>query len=331
MQRRDYLKGVGAATVPATMGLAGCLDDAEDGEDYPSQSLTWIVPFGEGGGTDTYARQIQGPMQDAYGESVEIDNQPGAGGLNGAQAMHGANADGYTIGSVNLPSIVTAWLVQEPDFDMLDVEGVGSIGRYPFMLIVNSDYDHITDLDELVDAYEDGEFTQFAMQGIGHSTHAIALLLRDEFGMAWEDIVPYDGGGPTNEAVATDEVSVGIATATSALGPAEAGDVNVVANLSSSETPVFPDIAPATDLGYPNIDFVAETVLAKFAPPGTDPDRIQVISEAMEEAVNSDAVQEWSDDTGNAVAYTDPEETYGLLEESITEIQESVDLEQLRE
>ena len=331
MRRRTYLKSVGAATVPATFGLAGCLDDAADDDEFPSQSVTWIVPFGEGGGTDTYARQIQGPMQEALGESVEIDNQPGAGGLNGAQALHGATPDGYTIGSVNLPSVVTSWLVQEPDFDMLEVEGVGSIGRYPFMLIVNPEYDHITNLDELVDAYEDGEFTQFAMQGIGHSTHAIALLLRDEFGMVWDDIVPYDGGGPTNEAVATDEVSVGIATATSALGPSEAGDVNVVANLSSSETPVFPDIQPATDLGYPNIDFVAETVLAKFAPPETDQDNIDIVSEAMETAVNSDSVQEWSDDTGNAVAYTDPDETSDLLEESIESIRDSVDLEQLRQ
>lgn len=331
MQRRSYLKGIGAATVPATLGVAGCLDDADDDEDFPSQSVEWIVPFGEGGGTDTYARQVQGPMQEALGESVEINNEPGAGGLNGAQALHGADPDGYTIGSVNLPSVVTAWLVQEPDFDMLEVEGVGSIGNYPFMLIVNEQYDHITNLDELIDAYEDGEFTQFAMQGIGHSTHAISLLLRDEYGMAWEDIVPYDGGGPTNEAVATDEVSVGIATATSALGPAEAGDVNVVANLSSSVTPVFPDIEPATELGYPNIDFVSETVLAKFAPPGTDRDNIDIISEAMETAVNSDSVQDWSDETGNAVGYHDPDETYELMEGSIQNIQDSVDLEELRE
>ncbi|MWV63407.1 tripartite tricarboxylate transporter substrate binding protein [Halorubrum sp. JWXQ-INN 858] len=330
MKRRDYLKRTGALAVPATLGVAGCLDDADDG-DFPSQTLSWIVPFGEGGGTDTYARQVQGPMQEAFGESIEIDNQPGAGGLNGAQALHGAEPNGYTIGSVNLPSVITSWLVQEPDFDMTEVEGVGSIGRYPFMLIVNPAYDHITDLDELVDAYQDGEFTQFAMQGIGHSTHAIALLLRDEYGMEWEDIVPYDGGGPTNEAVATDEVPVGIATATSALGPSEAGDINVVANLSSSETPVFPDIAPATDLGYPNIDFVSETVLAKFAPPGTDQDRIDVISEAMETAVGSDDVQAWSDDTGNAVDYTDPAETHDLLIESIESIEDSVDLAQLRE
>lgn len=330
MRRRDLLRGVGMASAGGTLGLAGCLGDDADG-DYPSQSLSWIVPFSEGGGTDTYARQIQGPMQDSFDESIEIDNEPGAGGLNGAQALHGAEPDGYTMGSINLPSVVTAWLVQEPGFDITDVEGVGFIGRYPFTLIVNSDYDHIEDMDDLVAAYDEGEFTQFAMQGIGHSTHVIAVLLRDEFGMEWDEVVPYDGGGPTNEAVATDEVSVGIATATSARSPAEAGDVNVVANLSSSSTDVFPDLEPATELGYPEIDFVAETVLAKYAPAGTDEERIERITSAMEDATESDDVQEWSEETGNNVEYGSPEEAQELLTESIESIEEAVDLEEIRE
>ncbi|WP_331233114.1 Bug family tripartite tricarboxylate transporter substrate binding protein [Natronorarus salvus] len=329
MRRRDYVKAVGALTAGSAAGLAGCLDD-DDG-DYPSQSISWIVPFGEGGGTDTYARQLNTAMGEALGESVEIDNRPGAGGLEGTGALHGADPDGYTIGNVNLPSVATAWLVDEPGWEIRELEGFGSFGTYPFTLIVNPEYDHIEDMDDLVDAYQDGEFTQFAMQGIGHSTHVIAFILRDEFGMEWEEVVPYDGGGPTSEAVISDEVSVGIATATSALGPVEGGDVNVVANLASSPTDVFPDLEPVTELGYPEIDFIAETTLTMFAPPETDGEIIETLTEALEEATEDEDALDWAEETGNNIEYGGPEEADSLLDDTIDEIEEAVDLEEIRE
>jgi len=330
MRRRDYVKTVGALTAGSAVGMAGCIGDDDDG-DYPSQSITWIVPFGEGGGTDTYARQLNTAMGDALGESVEIDNRPGAGGLEGTGALHGADPDGYTIGNVNLPSVPTAWLVDEPGWEITDLVGLGSFGNYPFTLIVNPEYDHIEDMDDLVDAYQDGEFTQFAMQGIGHSTHAIAFILRDEFGMEWEEVVPYDGGGPTSEAVISDEVSVGIATATSARGPVEGDDLNVVANLASSPTDVFPDLEPVTELGYPEIDFIAETTLALYGPPETDEEVVETISEAVEAATEDEEAQEWAEETGNNIEYGGPEEADELMEETVEEIQNAVDIDQIRE
>ena len=329
MLRRSYLKAAGTASALSVAGLAGCLGD-DDGE-YPSGSIEWIVPFGEGGGTDTYARQIQQPWSDAIGADLEIDNRPGAGGLEGTGGLHGADGDGYTIGNVNLPSVLTSWLIDEPGWDIADLEGIGFQGQYPFTLIIHPDYDHIQDMDDLVDAYQDGEFTQFAMQGIGHSTHVIAYILRDEFGMEWEDVVPYDGGGPTSEAVMSDEVSVGIATATSAREPVQGGDLNVVANLSSQETAVFPDLEPVTDLGYPEIDFIAMTTLALFAAPGTGDDEIEILTEGLEEAVADDDVQDWSEETGNEVAYGTPGEANDLIQETIDNIEDAVDLDQLRE
>ena len=340
VQRRTFIRYTGLATAGTVTGLAGCLGDddpdpdadpdEDPDDDFPTQPVTWVVPFGEGGGTDTYARQIQGPMSEALGESINIDNRPGAGGLVGAGEMVRSDNDGYTFGSVNLPSVVNSWLVQEPDWDMRDVEGVGSIGQYPFMMITNPDYE-VEDLDDLIGRFEDGEMETFAIQGIGHTTHAIALLMRDEFGMPWDRLVVYDGGGPVREAVISDEVSVGIATATSALPGYEAGDLDVVANLSSEVTDVFPDMTPAPDLGFPNIDYVALTILAKFAPPGTPDSAIQTLTEAMEDAVNSDPVQEWSDDTGNEVGYLGPDETYEAAMDAIDSIQENVDLAELRE
>lgn len=331
MNRRTYLKTAGTVSAASVVGLAGCLgDDNGDGE-YPSQSIRWVVPFGEGGGTDTYARQLQPAWNEALDGELDIDNQPGAGGLEGTGILHGADGDGYTIGNVNLPSVATAWLMDDPGYDITDLEGIGSIGQYPFTLIVNPEYDHIEDMDDLVDAYEDGEFTQFAMQGIGHSTHVISFLLRDEFGMEWEDVVPYDGGGPTSEAVISDEVSVGIATATSAREPVEGGDLNVVANLSSEPTDVFPDLEPVTELGYPDIDFVALTTLALYAAPGTDEEQIETLTGALEEATQDEDVQDWSDETGNDVTYGDPESANQTLEETLDEIPDAVDLDQLQE
>ena len=330
MLRRSYLKGAGAVSTASVVGLAGCLGD-DDAGDYPSDTVRWIVPFGEGGGTDTYARQIQPAWNEALDAEFDIDNQPGAGGLEGTGILSGADGDGYTIGNVNLPSVATAWLVDDPGYDITDLVGIGSIGEYPFTLIVNPEYDHIEDMDDLVAAYDAGEFSQFAMQGIGHSTHVIAFLLRDEFGMEWEDVVPYDGGGPTSEAVISDEVSVGIATATSALSPVEGGDLNVVANLSSEPTDVFPDLEPVTDLGYPEIDFVALTTLALYAAPGTDEEQIDILTEGLEEATQDDDVQSWSEETGNDVSYGDPASADAALEETLENIEEAVDLDQLRE
>lgn len=350
VNRRRFLKFAGVAS--STALVAGCLgddddidpgddtapaddtdpaDDADDDLDFPTEPVTWVVPFGEGGGTDTYARQIQGPMADHLGVSINIDNRPGAGGLVGAGAMFRSAPDGYTFGSVNLPSVVAAWLVQEPDFDIREVEGVGGIGQYPFMMISNPDYE-VENLDDLVDRFHDGEFETFAIQGIGHTTHMIAEIMKNDpdFDLQWDRVVVYDGGGPVRSAVIADEVSVGIATATSALPGYEAGDLDVPVNLSSMVTDVFPDVTPAPDEGYPNIDFVALTTLAKFAPPGTDRDVIDALSGAIEAAVNSDDVQQWSEDTGNAVGYLDPDETSDALVQAIESIEENVDLDEIR-
>ena len=325
MQRRTFIKTTGAAGGIGLLGITGAAQ-----EDFPDESLTWMIPWAEGGGTDQFARQFAPVMEDPLEQSIEIDNRPGAGSLLGSEWLHEQDPDGLTFGTVNSPAWEFNWLVQEiDDWHVSDFEPISFIGVFGYTIIVNDDYE-IDSFEDLRDAYADGEMDNFAFQGVGTDTHMISFLLRDDFGLEWDNIVPFDGGGPVNEAVISGEVPAGIATNTSAAAAEESDRVSAVVNLMDIDiTDAFPDIDEITEYGE-SLAFITEFRQTQVAPPDTPEDVRDVIGEAAGEAAESDAVAEWAEETGNIIEFGDRDEATEILDGAVDELEERVDFDDFR-
>ena len=300
-------------------GLAGCLGG--DGD-----TRTWMIPWGEGGGTDTYARQMQPLAEEELDGSIEIENREGAGSMIGSEWLLDQDDDGSVFGTVNPAGWTFTWRADESlDWHPTDFEPIAYSGIFGYTIIVNNEYE-IEDYGELRDAYEDGDISNFAYQGAGSDSHLATLLLQEEYDLNADNIVPYDGGGPVQEAVLGGEVEAGIATNTSAIDAVDSGEASAIVNLMDIDlTDTFPEIDRISEYGD-SLGWLTEFYQVQVAPPGTDEDTRQEISEAIQYACEHDDTQEWMDDTGNIVEYGDmaaAEEQYN--DAAIEEIESNVD------
>ncbi|AXR79802.1 putative exported protein [Natrarchaeobaculum sulfurireducens] len=323
------------------VGLAGCLGDDDDngsgnGDGFPTDSLTWMIPWSEGGGTDTYARQILPGMEGPLDQSVDVDNRPGAGSMVGTEWLSTQDPDGYTFGTVNSAGAHFTWAAEglEDSFHIEeDFEPISYAGTFGYTLIVNRDLGEeygIEDYGALRDAYADGDISGFGYQGAGSDSHLATLLLRDDYGLEYDNSVPYDGGGPTSEAVQSGEVAAGFATNTSAIGAEESGEAYTVVNLMDIEvdaTEMGEDLDMITNYGD-SMAWLVEFTQTQLAPAGTPEEERQIISEAVEVGVNSDSAQEWAEDTGNILEYGDmdaAEEAWtGIVEEQEQQVEDAI-------
>lgn len=331
--RRQFIKYGSAGSVAALAGLSGCLDTivGSDGSSYPSEQMRYVVPFSEGGGTDTFARQIIPRMSEALDASIQIDNVPGAGSLRGTGEMVRAEPDGYTFGGFNPSSTPVTYMMNPQDWEMTALKGVSKYARLPFHVYTSSKL-NIESFDQLLEKYRSGELTTVGGQQRGGVTHVITMILKNssEYDWQWEKYVGYDGSGPSVQAVASNEVPVAFATDAAGLSAAESGRVNPLISLSSNGSGVFPDASTVVEAGYPNIDYVGELSMCIWMPPETPNEKIQTVADAVKTAVNSEEVKQWAKETGNELQYAGPDQTKQILTNSFEKIPNKVNIKKMR-
>ncbi|UWG46333.1 ABC-type phosphate transport system, periplasmiccomponent [Halanaeroarchaeum sp. HSR-CO] len=314
-------------------GDGGGGDGGDGGDVYPEEgrSIEYIVPFSEGGGTDTYARQIMGKTTEMLGLNLQVNNVPGGASLRGTEQIVNGNPDGYEMGGFNPPSTPLSYLVFEPDFDLTEVKGVCTYATTPYVIIANTDLE-VDGFGDLVDRYQDGEFSAIGgCQAQGGLNHVGSLVMRNQMGLEWENYVGYDGCAPAGQAVASGEIPATIGSDLAIEGVVESGRAEVVAVMMSQGSTVFPDAESLTDQGFDNIDYIGGLNRGMYMPPGVDDEKIQTLSSAIEEAIQSDELQQWSEESGNGLSYGPPENADALVQDSIEQIPQQVDIEQIRE
>lgn len=349
--RREFVKMAGAASVASTMGLAGCTGGGGDGgngnntdsgggattdggggsQDYPVDTVEYIVPFSAGGGTDTYARQIMGEVSNILDINVQVTNVPGGASLRGTGRIMNGDNDGSLMGGFNPPSTPLSYLIFQPDYDLKNIEGVCTYATTPYILLAGADTG-VEDLDGLIEGYNNGDFTAVGgCQSKGGLNHVGALIMQSSWDMQWENYVGYDGCAPAGQAVASGEIAATMGSDLALEGVVEAGNANPVAVLTSDGSDVFPDTPPATEQGYENIDYVGALNRGMWMPPGTPQDVIETMSSAVEEAMQTDALQSWSEESGNGLTYGPASKANDLLQNTLEQLPERVDIEAIRE
>jgi tripartite-type tricarboxylate transporter receptor subunit TctC len=224
---------------------------------FPSRPVTVIVGFAPGGGTDTAARIIAKRLGETLGQSVVVENRPGAGGNIAAELAAKAAPDGHTIALVSPgPLTVAPHMITRLPYDPLrDFAPITMAVSFPNVLVVNAS----------VPAASLGEFVRLAnsrpgtvtygSSGIGGIGHLAGELLRM---MAKVDIVhvPYKGGAPAMTDLLSGQIAAIFATPITAGPHIKAGRIRALATTGTSRTPSMPDVPTVAESGYPGYEAV---------------------------------------------------------------------------
>nr|WP_306265524.1 tripartite tricarboxylate transporter substrate binding protein [Pararhizobium sp. IMCC3301] len=182
---------------------------AAQAADFPDGQITLIVPFGAGGGSDRVARTVDRFWQEQTSESFNFQYQPGAAGAVGTDAIARADADGYTIGIVNLPNMVVQPVSGSATFSLDGFDYIGRVNSDPIVLMVPESSPYQT-LEDFVAAAKEAPGTMtLAITGTLGAAHIAALQMMD--GAEIEvTLVPTQGGANTVARISGGHVSAGL-------------------------------------------------------------------------------------------------------------------------
>lgn len=256
---------------------ASCLCGAVLAQPFPSKPVRIVVPFTPSGSVDVSARALQTPLTKAFGQSVVVDNRPGAATMIGTELVAKAPADGHTILIAGFTFIANAVMRTKLPFDaQKDFVGVARIGADPYVISVHPSLPVRTpkELVALARA-KPGELT-YATNGPGSSQHVTGELLRLT---AKIDIVhvPYQGGSPSAMSVLGGHNTILISTIATAIPYLNAGKLRGLAVTSQTRTALLKDVPSMAESGYPEFELSGKLgVFARSAIPQDIIDRLGV-------------------------------------------------------
>ncbi len=234
---------------------------------FPNKPIHIVVTFSTGGAPDILARLIGEKLQTTWGQPVIIDNQPGAGGNTGADAVAKSPPDGYTIvvGTVGTHSINGALYTKMP-YDMVkDFAPITLLATTPNMLVVNNDVPAKT-LKEFIDLGKKAGKMTFASSGSGTSIHVSGELFKTMTGIDMEHI-PYKGRATAIPDLLGGRVTMMFDNMPSSLQLVREGKLRALGVTSAKRSPAAPEIPTIAEQGLPS--FEAVSWFALFAPAGT--------------------------------------------------------------
>ena len=154
--------------------LAAGLPAAASAQEWPHRPIRIIVAFGAGGGADIISRILGQSMQERLGQSVIIENRPGAGGIIGNEAVARADKDGYTFGMMTAGQIIAATLKKSMRYDTLaDFDPVSLVATASLMIVARPDFPANTVKDLVAAAKADPGKIVFASSGFGATQHFV--------------------------------------------------------------------------------------------------------------------------------------------------------------
>ena len=260
-RRRDVLRALAALGLGAAAGPL-CASNA-----WPAKPIRLVVPAPPGGGTDLFARALAASLGKALGQTIVVDNKPGATGIIGNDAVAKASPDGYTLLFTYAATVVINQTLQPklPYDGLRDLLPVAQVGAGGNFLVVTPDFPART-LKELVahvlkrpDAYDYGSW------GIGSGGHLTMEALKMQTGMKLRH-VPYKGVAQILTDMQGGVVKVAFVDTSSSLSLIRAGKLRALAISGTRRAPATPDVPTMTEQGY---RFDTDSWYGLFAPAGT--------------------------------------------------------------
>ncbi len=260
-------------------------------DDYPSRSMTMIIPFAAGGPTDVLGRLVAGRMSEILHQNVIVENINGAGGQTGSLRVANATADGYEFVLATVGTHAQGQtLYQHPLYNAVtDFTPVILIANVPLVLVARKDLP-VANFKEFV-AYtkENQAKMQFGSAGTGSATH-LGCLLMNYLLKVNVTHVPYRGSGPAMQDLQGGRIDYLCDVMTTAKPPIDSGAVKGLAVLNAKRSPALPDVPTAVEQGMP--DLIAYTWNAIFLPKNAPAPIVKKLHDATLEAMHTPAVRD---------------------------------------
>jgi tripartite-type tricarboxylate transporter receptor subunit TctC len=253
---------------------------------YPSKPIRIVVPYPPGGGNDVLARIYAPELSKVLGQSVIVENRPGAGGSMGSASVSKSAPDGYTLLIVNtVPHTASAGIYPKLSYDPVkDFSGVALVASNPYVIAVNPNLPAKNISEFIALAKARPGTINYGSAGTGSVTHLNAELFKIA---VKADIVhvPYKGGGPAIADLLGGQVQMTVENVFLMAPYFKAGQLRPIAVTGLKRSSILPDTPTIAESGYPNFEIIGQ--FGFVAPTGTPNDVILKLNNAFNKITNS--------------------------------------------
>ena len=309
LSRRSSLR---FATLALTLGASAA---AAEPATYPTKTVRLVIPYPPGGGTDITGRAMAQRLSEFLGQSVVIENKPGATGMIGAASVAKAAPDGYTVlfGAASEMAI-NASLFKTMSYDpRTDFEPVSLIAAFPLVFVAPAT--STKTLPELVDAARDRPGTvSYGSIGSGSPQHLAAELLSSMASVKFIH-VPYKGSGPLVQDAVGSHLDMAVSSVPPAVPLVRSGKLRALAVTSAKRSEALPDVPTMAELGYAGYEF--NTWVGVALPKGTPKPIADRLREGMVAALAAPDVQAALRDQGAIPVGSTPEQFRSFVRDEV--------------
>jgi tripartite-type tricarboxylate transporter receptor subunit TctC len=256
------------------IGLIAAWATAASAVDYPTRPIRYIVAFAPGGINDIMARIVGQKLNEAWGQSVIVDNRPGAGGNVGAGLVARSTPDGYTFMNISTAHTISQTLYTKLDYSLQrDLIPVVVLGTSPLIMVVHAGIP-AKNVAELVDWAKKNRLI-YASGGVGVISH-LAMEMFKVAAKIDATHVPYKGVGPAVPDLISGQAHVMVNAIPELLPFTKGGKLRVIGSMTEKRHPFIPDVPTFIEQGYK--DFVMGNWTGIVAPAGTPKDVVNKLS-----------------------------------------------------
>lgn len=303
------------ALAAALMGAASLGSAAYAADDYPTKVVRMVVPFPPGGTSDFVGRVVAEQLGKELGQSIVVENLPGAAGVIGTVNVTQSAPDGYSLLLTSSDVTIVPSVQKKPAYDPIkDFAPVALLLRYSHYLVANPELPAKTIGEVIALAKAEPGVVNFASGGVGGSNHMAGERFQNFAGVKLTH-VPYNGNGPAITDLVANRVQLLWTSLAPVRGFVDAGQLKLVGITSSKRAVGTPDVPTFDESGLPGYEL--DNWYGVLAPAGTPEDIVLKLNGALAETMANEEVQKKLASIGAESASDTPAEFGQLIAEEL--------------
>jgi tripartite-type tricarboxylate transporter receptor subunit TctC len=285
---------------------------------YPSRPIRVVVPYAPGGNVDISARIIAQPLGEVIGQTVVVDNRPGAGGNLGAGMVAKATPDGYTllVGSSGPLSVNPVIFKNLPYDSLKDFAPISTVQAVPLVMLASPKSGFSTVADVIAAAKARPGKLTMASAGAGTTNHFAIELFAQMAGVKVLH-VPYKGSGPALSELLGGQVETMVDQLAASIGYVKDGRLKVLAVTTLQRATALPNVPTLDELGFKG--YQASTLLGLLAPAGTPKPVVTTLNAAMRKVMDNNVIAERFRGLGANPGASSPEEFSARIRDELAQ------------
>jgi tripartite-type tricarboxylate transporter receptor subunit TctC len=268
----------------AALTLAACLP--AQAQNFPDRPVHLIVPYGPGGITDFAGRQLAQHIGEVLGQTVVVENKPGAGGIVGVDYVAHSAPDGYNMAVMDPAVVINPILQKSMPYDIFkDIVPLSITSSSPEVLVVSPQLGIKTYAELVAYGKANPGKLNYASAGVGTTPHLAAELWKSRTGIDAVH-VPYKGIGASYTDMMSNKVQMSFSSIAGARPFTDDGRVIALATTGSVRSAVYPDVPTVAEAGLPGYD--VDLWLGLYGTAGTPPEVLAKLNAAIAKALQND-------------------------------------------